>query len=183
MTLLVPHNPFSPGQAVPRKGGWRRWFGGMTEPLSAAPALPQSTHRAVQPAPPPPASHLSEKEGRRFSGHGAHYAGCPRSPRSPAFGQGSSLSCRGGIPPVLQCWPGLPCRASCFPGDNSAVGAGGPGNPRAGTAAFDMLPVLGVLGCVCFGLVLPQQLLRCAGDNTLAANWLMLSQSAGHMGC
>lgn len=83
---------------------------------------------------------------------------------SPAFGQGSSHPHCRSIPP-LHSGVGQVCEANW----TTVVGEGGPGNPRAGAAASDMLLVLGALGRVCFGSLLPQQLLRCAGDSAISS--------------
>lgn len=70
----------------------------------------------------------------------------------------------------LQYWLGLSCGASVLPGANWAtvVGDMGPGNPRVGTAASACSVSSGrwavfTLACAA------QQLLRCAGDNTISS--------------
>lgn len=83
---------------------------------------------------------------------------------SPAFSQGSSRPHCHSIPP-LHCGVGLVYEANW----TAVVGEGGPGKPSAGAAASNTLLVLEALGSVCFGSLLPQQLLRCAGDNAISS--------------
>lgn len=111
-----------------------------------------------------------------FCRHGAHCAAHPSSPRhwcqGPNFNQCSSHPPCCSIPPA-RCTTGWVCPVeppSFLPEANwtTAVGDTGPGNPRVGAAASDCSASRGTGPCLLWP-VLPQQLLRCAGDNTISS--------------
>jgi len=131
-----------------------------------APALPCGMHPAAQPTSPPLVFDLPVKQGRccqslgcpRSARSGARGAACPWLPRHRCRSTSQlsaraapSLPHRRSIPPAPQCWSGLSHRAAVFPGADrtGTMGEGGPGNPRAGAAASEALPVLGAPGCAC----------------------------------